>query len=77
MQVATPEQAQEVHNDLRQWLSDNVSVDVAQTTRIIYGGKCNVNFIIHFSSLVSIRHGFLLFFSKIRCQAVHRWLVVC
>jgi len=39
--VATPEQAQEVHNDLRGWLSDNVSVDVAQTTRIIYGGSVN------------------------------------
>ncbi|XP_067928144.1 triosephosphate isomerase-like [Watersipora subatra] len=39
--VASPEQAQEVHNDLRVWLSDQVSVDVAQSTRIIYGGSVN------------------------------------
>ena len=32
-------QAQEVHGKLRQWLSDNVSADVAQKTRIIYGGS--------------------------------------
>lgn len=37
--TATPEQAQEVHGKLRQWLSDNVSPDVAQKTRIIYGGS--------------------------------------
>lgn len=37
--VATPEQAQEVHSSLRNWLSENVSEDVAATTRIIYGGS--------------------------------------
>lgn len=37
--VATPEQAQEVHAALRAWLSDNVSSDVAASTRIIYGGS--------------------------------------
>lgn len=37
--TATPQQAQEVHGKLRQWLSDNVSPDVAQKTRIIYGGS--------------------------------------
>merc|ERR1712048_856795 len=37
--VATPEQAQEVHADLRKWLATNVSEDVAKTTRIIYGGS--------------------------------------
>lgn len=37
--TATPEQAQEVHVRLRSWLTDNVSSAVAQTTRIIYGGK--------------------------------------
>ena len=36
--TATPEQAQEVHHYLRQWLKDNVSQAVADNTRIIYGG---------------------------------------
>ncbi|KAM7270594.1 hypothetical protein ACFE04_029808 [Oxalis oulophora] len=37
--VATPDQAQEVHVELRKWLQTNVSADVASTTRIIYGGS--------------------------------------
>jgi len=37
--VASPEQAQEVHADLRKWLATNVNEDVAKTTRIIYGGS--------------------------------------
>lgn len=37
--VATPAQAQEVHAALRKWLTDNVSADVANATRIIYGGS--------------------------------------
>ncbi|ESP01108.1 hypothetical protein LOTGIDRAFT_238326 [Lottia gigantea] len=37
--VASPEQAQEVHASLRKWLADNVSAEVAQKTRIIYGGS--------------------------------------
>jgi len=37
--TASPEQAQEVHADLRQWLRDNVSAEVAENTRIIYGGS--------------------------------------
>uniref|UniRef100_A0A6B2LEZ1 Triosephosphate isomerase n=1 Tax=Arcella intermedia TaxID=1963864 RepID=A0A6B2LEZ1_9EUKA len=39
--VATPEQAQETHRQIRQWLADQVSPEVAQTTRIIYGGSVN------------------------------------
>ncbi|KAK4477155.1 hypothetical protein RD792_016368 [Penstemon davidsonii] len=39
--VATPEQAQEVHVALRDWLSKNVSAEVASKTRIIYGGSVN------------------------------------
>lgn len=39
--VATPEQAQEVHADLRKWLAENVSKEVAESTRIIYGGSVN------------------------------------
>lgn len=37
--VATPAQAQEVHQALRSWLSSNVSAEVGATTRIIYGGS--------------------------------------
>ncbi|XP_063818551.1 triosephosphate isomerase [Pseudophryne corroboree] len=37
--TATPQQAQEVHNKLREWLKTNVSEQVAQSTRIIYGGS--------------------------------------
>ncbi|KAI4370600.1 hypothetical protein MLD38_018937 [Melastoma candidum] len=37
--VATPAQAQEVHHELRKWLHDNVSPEVAASTRIIYGGS--------------------------------------
>lgn len=39
--VATKEQAQEVHADLRAWLADKVSPSVAENTRIIYGGSVN------------------------------------
>ncbi|EEF29228.1 triosephosphate isomerase, cytosolic [Ricinus communis] len=37
--VATPAQAQEVHFELRKWLKENTSSQVAATTRIIYGGS--------------------------------------
>jgi len=37
--VATPEQAQDAHAFLRQWLTDNVSADVSAATRILYGGS--------------------------------------
>jgi len=37
--VATPDQAQEVHCDLRKWLSANVNEEVANSTRILYGGS--------------------------------------
>ncbi|CAO3637371.1 unnamed protein product [Cunninghamella blakesleeana] len=39
--VATPEQAEEVHDNLRKWLAGNVSQQVADATRIIYGGSVN------------------------------------
>jgi len=39
--VATPEQAQEVHLELRNWLAKNVSEQVANETRILYGGSVN------------------------------------
>ena len=37
--VATPEQAQETQAYVRSWLKDNISQEVANTTRIIYGGS--------------------------------------
>ncbi|KAG0337714.1 triosephosphate isomerase [Podila humilis] len=39
--VATPQQAQEVHKDIRGWLKDHVSAVVAEQTRIMYGGSVN------------------------------------
>lgn len=39
--VATPQQAQEVHLAVRDWLKTNVSPEVASATRIIYGGSVN------------------------------------
>ncbi|CAO1944468.1 unnamed protein product, partial [Urochloa humidicola] len=39
--VATPAQAQEVHDGLRKWLHSNVSPAVSESTRIIYGGSVN------------------------------------
>lgn len=37
--VATPKQAQEVHEGIRKWLGQQVSASVADSTRIIYGGS--------------------------------------
>ncbi|CAG8463158.1 18578_t:CDS:2, partial [Acaulospora morrowiae] len=39
--VATPQQAQEVHEFIRKWLKENVSEETAQNTRVIYGGSVN------------------------------------
>lgn len=39
--VATIEQAQEVHAAIRSWLRTAVSSEVADTTRILYGGSVN------------------------------------
>lgn len=36
--TATPEQAQEAHAFIRGWLAESVNSDVAQATRILYGG---------------------------------------
>ena len=37
--VATPEQAQEVHELIRKWLKESVGAEAAEETRIIYGGS--------------------------------------
>lgn len=39
--VATPEQAQDVHAYLRQWLESKLGREAASTIRIIYGGSVN------------------------------------
>mmetsp|Transcript_49132 Transcript_49132/g.119049 ORF Transcript_49132/g.119049 Transcript_49132/m.119049 type:complete len:207 (+) Transcript_49132:235-855(+) len=37
--TATPEMAQETHANIRAWMKDNVSVEVADAIRIQYGGS--------------------------------------
>ncbi|XP_022748055.1 triosephosphate isomerase, chloroplastic-like isoform X2 [Durio zibethinus] len=45
--VATPQQAQEVHVAVRDWLKKNVSEEVASKTRIIYGGNLDtISFVV-------------------------------
>ncbi|KAL2636334.1 hypothetical protein R1flu_007813 [Riccia fluitans] len=39
--VATPQQAQDVHSEIRKWLAENVSAEASSQTRIIYGGSVN------------------------------------
>ena len=41
--TATPEQAQETHANIRAWLAENVSQDVADGVRIQYGGSANAD----------------------------------
>lgn len=37
--VASTEQAQEVHAEIRDWISKGVSAEAAEATRILYGGS--------------------------------------
>ncbi|RLN59718.1 hypothetical protein BBJ29_009695 [Phytophthora kernoviae] len=39
--MATPAQAQEAHQNLRQWIAHHVSAKVASNVRVIYGGSVN------------------------------------
>lgn len=39
--TATPEQAQEVHQFIRQWLDENFDPNTAEAIRILYGGSVN------------------------------------
>ena len=41
--MATPEQAEETHRQIREWLVTNVSKQVAKEVRIIYGGSVKGN----------------------------------
>jgi hypothetical protein len=39
--VATVQQAQETHADIRKWLAKRISPEAADSIRIIYGGSVN------------------------------------
>lgn len=39
--TATPDQAQEVHEKLRNWMSQNIGSNIAENVRILYGGSVN------------------------------------
>ena len=39
--VATPQQAQDVHKFIREWVSKNLGQEHAQSVRVIYGGSVN------------------------------------
>ncbi len=41
--TASPEQAQETHAFIRHWLTENLSKEVAEQTRIQYGGSANAS----------------------------------
>ncbi|KAF8823487.1 hypothetical protein HHX47_DHR10000305 [Lentinula edodes] len=57
--VATPQQAQEAHKDIRSYLSKAVSSGVAESTRIIYGGSVNAGNCKELSTLPDV-DGFLV-----------------
>lgn len=57
--VATPQQAQDAHVILRQWLRDNVTSSVASQTRIIYGGSVKPDNCVELSKKLDI-DGFLV-----------------
>lgn len=57
--VATADQAQEVHQTLRSWLSSKTSSEIAQSTRIIYGGSVSAKNCTELASLPDV-DGFLV-----------------
>ncbi|TPX51641.1 hypothetical protein SeMB42_g00080 [Synchytrium endobioticum] len=57
--VATPQQAKEVHLEIRKWLAENVSPQVSDATRILYGGSVNAANCVELSTQESI-DGFLV-----------------
>jgi triosephosphate isomerase len=57
--VATPAQAQETHEQIRNWLAENVSPKVAEETRIMYGGSVNAKNCVELQSQKDI-DGFLV-----------------
>ncbi|CEG44528.1 triose-phosphate isomerase [Plasmopara halstedii] len=57
--VATPAQAQQAHNNLRAWISSNISPAVAENIRIIYGGSVNGDNCVELIALADV-DGFLV-----------------
>jgi len=57
--TATPVQAQEVQSELRQWIAKNVSSEIAQSLRIIYGGSVNAQNCFELAALSDV-DGFLV-----------------
>ena len=41
--VATKEQAQEAHAEIRKWIAARLSTEVSEALRIVYGGSVNVS----------------------------------
>jgi len=57
--VATPQQAEETHAQIREWIANNVSSQVAERVRIIYGGSAKANNCVSLISCPNI-DGFLV-----------------
>ncbi|KAJ3120284.1 triosephosphate isomerase, partial [Physocladia obscura] len=57
--VASPQQAQDVHAEIRTWLRKNVSEAVAEQTRILYGGSVGAKNSADLQSQIDI-DGFLI-----------------
>jgi triosephosphate isomerase len=41
--TASPQQAQDVHAAIRKWLTENVSAEVSENLRILYGGSVSAS----------------------------------
>ncbi len=39
--VAGPDEVQQIHETIRDWINDNVSPEIASAVRIVYGGSVN------------------------------------
>ncbi len=63
--VATPQQAQEVHEHLRKVLEQNANGDIAKKVRIIYGGKICTIYSIDFEFLFIHRFGYWIQLQRI------------
>jgi triosephosphate isomerase len=68
--TASPEQAQETHAQIRQWLATNISQNVADETRIIYGGSANAGNCDELYSMEDI-NGFLVGGASLKAEFVN------
>lgn len=79
--TATPEQAQDTHADIREYLGQVAGADVAENTRILYGGSANAKTAPDLSAKADI-DGFLVggaslkpeFVDIINCQGATKTL---